>query len=129
VNDEPQPSNKLSSGQTRICVLVVLLHLAKGPVLIDEPELSLDENYIGSVLVPALREVKKKVQVILISHHAPLMVLTDPERLVRMSGEGGEARVERWGSLLEMRDVVERIDGGPRAFLERARLYGHKVEE
>ena len=56
------------------------------------------------------------------------MVMSEPDRLVRTSGAGGEASIEHSGTLLEMRDAIEKIDGGAAAFLERARLYGHKED-
>ena len=121
-------SGKLSSGQACICILVVLLLQASGPIVIDEPEASLDHKYINKVLVPALRAVKRTCQIILVSHHPSLIVLSEPERIYSLMGEDDRLTIERGGTLDEMRDVVEGIDGGRDAFLLRARLYGHRVE-
>jgi predicted ATPase len=120
-------SRKLSHGQANICVLLLLLLQSTGPIVIDEPELSLDEDYINDVLVPALRVVRKRCQIILISHHATLICLSEPELIHKLADEDGEVLVVRSGALDEMRDVVERMDGGRDAFLLRAKLYGHTV--
>jgi hypothetical protein len=120
-------SRKLSHGQANICVLLLLLLQSTGPIVIDEPELSLDEDYINDVLVPALRVVRKRCQIILISHHATLICLSEPDLVHKLADEDGEVLVVRSGALDEMRDVIERMDGGRDAFLLRAKLYGHRV--
>lgn len=70
-------SNALSEGQCNTAVLNLLL--AKGAIIIDQPEDELDSNFIYRELVPLLRTVKNQRQLILATHNANLPVNADTD--------------------------------------------------
>jgi predicted ATPase len=104
------------------------LFLAEGdyPLIVDQPEESLDNKFIYGELVGAFREAKKKRQVIIATNNANLVVNTDTEQIIVAEFENNRISY-KLGSLenLEMReDIMPILDGGKEAFLKREEKYG-----
>ena len=60
---------KLSVGQRCTAVLALLLARGEDPMIIDQPEEDLDNEYVFKELVPLLRSIKEQRQVIIVSHN------------------------------------------------------------
>ncbi len=104
-----------STGERSICVLNLILLQSASPLLIDQVEEGLEQQYIYNVLVKALRRTKKHRQMILVTHNAFVPVLGDiADRNLRARGrEGAGCTVPAYGTVDEMREWLERIlDGG-----------------
>ena len=127
--------SKLSPGMRGIVLLVLYLSIDQWdsrPLLIDQPEENLDPQSVYDDLVRYFRGVKRRRQVILVTHNANLVVNADADQVIVASAErttaGGLPNITyRAGGIedQEIRDLVCRIlEGGERAFLEREKRYG-----
>lgn len=123
---------KLSPG-TRGIVLV-LLYLALDdcdtrPLVIDQPEENLDPQSVYRELVPLFQKAKLRRQVIMVTHHANLVVNTNADQIIlaevgAYKGQGLPPITYRSGSLdqAETRQFVKDVlEGGEQAFHDRAR--------
>lgn len=64
----------LSLGQQQSVLLALMLSSDRvQPLLIDQPEDNLDSEFIYSTLVPVLRRVKERRQIIVVTHNANLL--------------------------------------------------------
>ena len=75
----------MSPGKRAIVVLELLLEKSansKNPILIDQPEDNLDNRSISTELVNLLRKVCLYRQVIIITHNANLVVLSDSDEVI-----------------------------------------------
>lgn len=117
-------------------IVLLLLYLAvdqndRRPLIIDQPEENLDPNSVFKELVPHFREVRRRRQVIIVTHNANLVVNTDVDQVVvatsSPSVDGGLPTISYESGGLEnpriRRLVCDILEGGERAFLERERRY------
>lgn len=95
----------LSVGQRCIAVLTLLLATGDAPILIDQPEDEIDNEFIYRELVPLIRHAKSQRQVILATHDANIPVNGDAELIYALEAgsedgtvRGGPMRVKRAGS-------------------------------
>ncbi len=125
---------QLSPGTRGIVLLLLYLVIDaqdRRPLIIDQPEENLDPKSVFEELVPHFRNARKRRQVIIVTHNAPLVVNTDADQVIIASSEpnplGGLPSVNyRCGSIEnpKIRKVVcEILEGGEQAFLDRERRY------
>ena len=129
-----QHLESLSTGQKATAILLLLLLESDAPLIVDQPEDDLDNRFITEVVVPKMREEKRRRQFIFSSHNANIPVLGDAELIVglRAAGEAatrGQAEIprEHLGSIdaRPVRELVEEIlEGGEKAFELRRLKYG-----
>ncbi len=121
---------KLSLGQQQAVVLGMLLCSdSRAPLLIDQPEDNLDSAFVFQVLVGALRRIKERRQVILVTHNANIGVLADTDLVVPLKATAERGYVVSPGAVdtPTTRDVVcEVLEGGPAAYKRRGKLYGFR---
>lgn len=121
--------DSLSKGQRATALLLLLLGVASGPLIIDQPEDDLDNRFIYSGIVRHLRALKGRRQIIVSTHNANVPVLGDAELIVTLEGNGlrGSVSTDLSGSLDEprvMRAAEDILEGGHKAFATRRHLYG-----
>lgn len=121
--------DQLSKGQRATALLLLLLSASDAPLIIDQPEDDLDNNFIYKGVVRHLRELKGKRQIIASTHNANVPVLGDAELIVVLENDGDHGRPSDSGvgSLDDrtIRSMAENIlEGGPAAFNARQHLYG-----
>lgn len=121
--------DQLSKGQRATALLLLLLSASDAPLIIDQPEDDLDNNFIYKGVVRHLRELKGKRQIIASTHNANVPVLGDAELIVVLENDGDHGRPYKGGvgSLDEraVRTLAEDIlEGGSAAFNARQHLYG-----
>jgi len=123
------PISQLSDGQRHTILLTIaMLADSNDPLIIDQPEDDLDNEFISTSVVKTLRAIKEKRQVIIVTHNANLAVLGDAELLLPMYRENdcGKAKdrgsVDSNATLLRVQSILE---GGREAFLRRKAIYGH----
>ena len=108
--------------------VLLKLFLAEGdyPLIVDQPEESLDNKFIYDELVPAFREAKKTRQIIIATNNANLVVNADAEQVIVAEFEENTISY-KLGSLenLELRgDIIPILEGSEDAFREREKKYG-----
>ncbi len=113
-----------SPGQKTAALLAFLLSYGEEPLILDQPEDDLDNHLIYDLIVTQLRAVKRRRQVIIVTHNANIVVNGDAELVVALAVRGGQTQKECEGSLQD-KAVREKIcavmEGGPKAFEDRYR--------
>ncbi|CAC9654854.1 TrlF family AAA-like ATPase [bacterium endosymbiont of Bathymodiolus sp. 5 South] len=86
--------NKMSDGKKAFVILKLLLEFSdkECPILIDQPEDSLDNRAIYNELVAYLKQKKKKRQIILVTHNANIVVNADAEEVVVANQHGEDSK-------------------------------------
>lgn len=82
VGDKELP--QLSPGERGLLLLVFYLLVDRStvPIVIDQPEGNLDNQTIKNLLVPAVKDAKKRRQVFLVTHNPNLAVVCDSEQVI-----------------------------------------------
>ena len=140
----------MSPGKQAFVILKLLLEFSKKecPILIDQPEDSLDNRAIYTELVAYLRKKKKERQIILVSHNPNVVVGADAEQVIVANQHGADSRNEAevkfqyYSGALEdsqrkdssiptvlasqgiREHVCDILEGGLEAFSRREKKYG-----
>ncbi len=114
-----------SPGQKNATLLAFLLIYGNEPLILDQPEDDLDNQLIYNSIVAQLREIKRKRQVIVVTHNANVVVNGDSENVIPLcikrsaqtviSGNGGLQEYEVRNKICEI------LEGGKDAFESRYR--------
>lgn len=141
--------NKMSDGKKAFVILKLLLEFShkECPILIDQPEDSLDNRAIYNELVAYLKEKKKYRQIILVTHNANIVVNADAEEVIVANQHGEDSKNQNnvqfqyiTGSLENTKQkdstvdivlhsqgarehVCEILEGGTEAFKKRENKY------
>ncbi|GAB1157196.1 AAA family ATPase [Paenibacillus illinoisensis] len=118
--------NGLSDGQKNTAVLALLFSDGTKPIVIDQPEDELDSDFIYNELVPLLRKVKHKRQIILTTHNANIPVNGDSELVYALSTNMGRGKVRAEGGLEKpnvRNTVLQIMEGSEEAFHRRREKY------
>ncbi len=129
---------KLSPGTRGVVLLLLYLVLDRAdrrPLVIDQPEENLDPQSVFSELVPHFREARTRRQVIVVTHNANLVINTDADQVIvaraTPSETGGMPRISYESGSLESgpirRAVCDILEGGERAFKDRAKRYRFRL--
>lgn len=117
----------MSTGELATVLLKLILvtqGLDKQIILLDQPEDHLDNEFIAGDLVDLIRTLKKMRQIIMVTHNANLVVMTDSEQVIVANGlQDGYVS----GSIEnpEVRDsIIKILEGGSEAFKKRYKRYG-----
>lgn len=118
----------MSTGELATVLLKLILvtqGLDKQIILLDQPEDHLDNEFIVNDLVELIRDLKKKRQIIMVTHNANLVVMTDSEQVIIANGIDKEylsGGIEN----SDIKDGIVRIlEGGAEAFKKRYKRYGN----
>lgn len=120
--------DSLSGGQ-RVSVLLSLLLETRDdrPLVIDQPEDELDNRFLFDTVLPALKRLKGRRQIILATHNANIVVNGDADQVIQLEATADRGRVAHAGAIEEpaVRDAIVRtVDGGDDAFRLRRLKYG-----
>lgn len=123
---EYKSSDRLSIGQRCTVVLPMLLGRHGDPLILDQPEDHLDNAFIASTLVAALRNRREGDQFVFSSHNANIPVLGNADRVIVMESDGEHGTVTHAGALDEpttVRHITRLMEGGIKAFATRSKFY------
>lgn len=123
----------LSAGQKATAVLLLLLLDADAPLIIDQPEDDLDNQFIAGRVVPIMRSGRKRRQFIFSTHNPNIPVLGDADQIIGLTptvedtvdrtkifdGECGS--IDKASVQQLIKDLLE---GGEQAFTTRRTKYG-----
>jgi len=117
-----------SVGEKSTAILSLLLSAGDQPIIIDQPEDDLDNQYVYNVVVDLLRRRKFSRQVIIATHNANIPVNGDAELIVALGVRDRLGVVLGAGSIdrPEIKDRVSVImEGSAEAFRLRRERYGY----
>ena len=117
-----------SVGEKSTAILSLLLSAGDQPIIIDQPEDDLDNQYVFSVVVDLLRRRKFSRQVIIATHNANIPVNGDAELIVALGAKDRLGKVLSFGSIdqPDIKDLVSVImEGSAEAFRLRLERYGY----
>jgi ABC-type cobalamin/Fe3+-siderophores transport system ATPase subunit len=127
-DDQFRPMPELSGGQQVSILLSLLLESDDvRPLLIDQPEEELDKSYLFETVLPALRRLKGRRQIVFVTHDANIVVNGDADEVVVLRATADEGSISAEGAIETpaVRDaILVTLDGGEDAFELRARKYG-----
>ena len=124
----------LSVGQK--CTAILALIFAKGtnPLIIDQPEDDLDGEFVYRELVPVIRQIKQRRQLIIATHNPNIPVNADAELILALDVSDGKGAIrkginkeESIGTLDHCHVQVaikEIMEGSDEAFRKRSEKYG-----
>ena len=120
--------DELSGGQ-KISILLSLLLEADDncPLVIDQPEDELDNHFLWTAILPALKRLKGKRQIVVATHNPNIVVNGDADLVIQLKATAQHGYVAQAGAIEEsgVRDaIVQTVDGGDEAFRLRRRKYG-----
>ena len=119
---------RLSVGQrgtVYLCLKLATDAFSK-PIVFDQPEDDLDNEFITSELIDIFKELKQYRQIIIVTHNANLVVNADAEQVVIAHNVDEKLRYES-GALEDSNinsQVCSILEGGREAFENRERKYG-----
>lgn len=125
--------DRLSAGQKATAVLMLLLLESDAPLIIDQPEDDLDNQFIAGHVVKKMRVAKKQRQFLFSSHNPNIPVLGDAEQIIGLTPvvEDGIDRTKVNQDLCGSIDkekvqelIKELLEGGEQAFSTRRIKYG-----
>ncbi|WP_226673465.1 TrlF family AAA-like ATPase [Rossellomorea aquimaris] len=139
--------SEMSPGKRGLVLLELFLNISdeSHPILIDQPEDNLDNRTITTDLVKFIKEKSMSRQIIIVTHNANLVVLTDSENVIvanqdPLLAENDSHRFEYINGALECdfnieesekisskgikSHVCEILEGGKDAFSQREKKYG-----
>jgi hypothetical protein len=127
-DDEYREADRLSGGK-RVSLLLSLLLEAhdERPLVIDQPEDELDNRFLWETVLPALRRLKGRRQVIVATHNANIVVNGDADLVVQLEADAEHGSVAVVGAIenpVVRTAIVETVDGGEKAFELRKAKYG-----
>ena len=123
--EEYKDTSSLSTGQKCTTILPILLLESDGTLIVDQPEDNLDNRFIFQTIVESIRHVKKKRQLILVTHNPNIPVLGEADHVVVLESDGARARVTKEGNVDSCKnEIVTLLEGGAEAFRRRGERYG-----
>jgi len=126
--DEYRDLERLSGGRQVSVLLSLLLKTNDDRILvIDQPEDQLDNRFLFNEVLPALKALKGKRQIVLATHNANIVVNGDADQVLQLDATANKGRVACSGAIEEpevRRAIVETVDGGQEAFRLRKLKYG-----
>lgn len=111
-----------SPGQRTSAVLSLILGISETPIIIDQPEDDLDTRNITDIIVQGIEKLKKKQQVILVTHNPNIVVNSNSEFVTQLDYIRGQIQNVCSGALQEhtIRDAIcEVMEGGKEALEKR----------
>jgi ABC-type cobalamin/Fe3+-siderophores transport system ATPase subunit len=116
-----------SDGQKCTAILSIAMFERNIPLIIDQPEDSLDNSFIYQEVVKIIRKIKNERQLIIATHNANIPVLGDSELILVMASNGKNGFVTERGVIDKDKikiHVQNILEGGKEAFSRRKIKYG-----
>lgn len=120
------PLDQLSTGQKCTAFLVMTLCEGETPIIVDQPEDSLDIRSIWEDMCERLRLGKRSRQFLFTTHNSSLAVASDSDKFAVLAADGRRAEVVLSGAIdgAEVRkEVIELLEGGQETYFLKQRKY------
>ena len=127
-DDQYRGVHELSGGQRVGLLLSLLLQTSDHrPLVIDQPEDELDNRFLFDTILPALKNLKGRRQVIVATHNANIVVNGDADLVIELEARADRGWVANAGAIddpVVRNAIVRTVDGGVEAFQLRQKKYG-----
>ncbi|WP_052487999.1 Spaf_1101 family AAA-like ATPase [Gordoniibacillus kamchatkensis] len=128
-----KPITELSLGQKVVAMLTFVFQFGhhvydNTPLIIDQPEDNLDNQYIYKNLVASLRQIKNTRQVIIVTHSSTIVTNADAEQIIVMSSNNEYGWLEKTGYPSDpviLKHVLNNLEGGPDSFKHKVQTYSN----
>jgi hypothetical protein len=128
VSTDYRQLSELSGGRQLSLLLTLLLEGSdEAPLVIDQPEDEIDRTYLSTAVLPAIRKLKGRRQIILTTHDADIVVNGDADQVIQLEADATHGWVEVAGAIETPQvraAIIATLDGGEDAFSLRSRKYG-----
>lgn len=111
-----------SPGQRTSAILSLILGISEMPIIIDQPEDDLDTRNITDIVVNGIEKLKKRQQIILVTHNPNIVVNSNSELVTQLDYQRGRIINICSGAMQEhsVRDAIcEVMEGGKEALEKR----------
>lgn len=116
----------LSVGQKSVALLIIALSDGNFPIIIDQPEDSLDLRSIWEDLCKKLRGSKEKRQFIFTTHNSSVAVASDTDKFTILQANASRGEVLFTGSMnrsVVREEVLNYLEGGYDTYLKKSLKY------
>ena len=123
---EYYPISEVSTGQKCTALLIIALSEGTRPVIIDQPEDSLDTTSVYEDIVTKLRSSKEKRQFILTTHNASVGVASDSDNFIVLKSSSSHGVVDCCGAIDRekvKKEIIQHLEGGPLPYSLRHKKY------
>ena len=96
------------------------------PLIIDQPEDNLDNQYIYRNLVQDFRSIKNTRQIIIATHNSTNVVNTGCENIIVLESDHKKSWISKKGYCKEKkinREIINNLEGGVEAFEQKINIY------
>ena len=121
--------SEVSTGQKCTALLIIALSEGTRPIIIDQPEDSLDTTSVYEDIVIKLREGKEKRQFILTTHNASVGVASDSDNFIILKSTSSRGEISCVGAIdreAVKTEVIQHLEGGSYPYNLRHRKYSIK---
>ncbi|TDW48878.1 hypothetical protein EV144_103397 [Flavobacterium sp. 270] len=122
---------QLSPGERGAALIVFYLLLDSNdiPLIIDQPEDNLDNHSVYKILVPFIKDAKKRRQIIIVTHNPNLAIVSDAELVIHVNIDKEHKNTFSFNSgAIENKkinnSIVDILEGTEPAFIKRKDKYG-----
>lgn len=123
---EYYPLFELSVGQKSTALLIIALSEGTMPIIIDQPEDSLDNPSVYRDIVSKLRHGKERRQFILTTHNSSVGVASDSDMFIIIKSTAKQANIECFGAIdrpVVRSEIIEHLEGGPTPYKLKSKKY------
>ncbi len=116
----------LSTGQKCTAFLVMALCEGNSPIIVDQPEDSLDIRSIWEDMCKRLRVSKRSRQFLFATHNSSLAVASDSDKFLILVANKGHAQLVMSGSIDNpqvRKEVIQLLEGGQATYFLKQRKY------
>jgi ABC-type sugar transport system ATPase subunit len=120
------PLTELSVGQKCTALLIIALSEGARPVIIDQPEDSLDITTVWEDVSRKLRQSKEKRQFIVTTHNPSVAVAADSDMFIVVKSNAQQANVKCLGAIEHpdvKKAVIQHLEGGKEPYQLRRHKY------
>jgi hypothetical protein len=111
-----------------LLVFYLLVDKSNTPIIVDQPEENLDSQTVYRLLIPVIKEVKKRRQIIMVTHSPNIAVVCDAEQIIHafIDRENGNRVIYTMGAIESPqinKYLVDVLEGTRPAFDNRGSKY------
>lgn len=121
-----KPLEELSVGQKAVTLLIIALSDGNFPIIIDQPEDSLDLRTIWDDVCKKLRDAKDERQFIFTTHNSSVAVASDSDKFVILQAGAKAGKVLHSGSINKpniKKEVIDYLEGGKETYSQKRKKY------